>query len=394
MTTKSFYYLLFGVLLCCLLLPTAEAQISTGGKPYSFARRMQSNDPVPVLMPAINLGKLQAEDLLDEQAGQPPRFGDPIEVSLNMSNSGVWETMPDGGRLWRLSIMAAGAKSINLLYDDFYLPDGGELYIYSADRKHVIGGFTSANNKSDRIFATGLVYGDHIVLEYYEPEETIAKRASNNAIEAASISINYVVHGYRHIKLNMNDLEKDFDDSGNCNVNTICTEGDNWRDQIKSVAMILVNGFRSCTGYLVNNTAQDCRPLFLTANHCLGPVDDAINSNRLNTWTFMWRYESPNCTPDTDGNTTMTTNGATILANSAPGGNITDSDFAILLLEENPKTAGYDVYFAGFDATNTAPSAATGIHHPSGDVKKIRWKMLHLPARLMASQAVQLPTGA
>ncbi|MBX2927647.1 MAG: DVUA0089 family protein, partial [Saprospiraceae bacterium] len=169
----------------------------------------------------------------------------------------------------------------------------------------------------------------------------------------------------------MNDLEKAFDDSGNCNVNTICSQGDNWRDQIKSVAMILVGGFRACTGYLVNNTAQDCRPLFLTANHCLGINDDAINSPNLNTWTFMWRYESPNCTPDTDGPTNMTTNGATLLANSATGGSITDSDFAILLLAESPKTAGYDVYFAGFDATTTAPSSATGIHHPSGDVKKI-----------------------
>jgi len=369
MTTKSFFHLLIGVLFCCWLLPTAEAQISTGGKPHSFSQRLRTEAPL-VTMPAINLGKLQAEDLLDEQAGQPPRFGDPIPVTLNMNNSGVWETLPDGGRLWRLSIMAAGAKSINLLYDDFYLPSGGELYIYSADRKHVIGGFTSANNKSDRIFATGLVYSDHIVLEYYEPAEVIAKRAANNAIEAASISINYVVHGYRFIEFNPNDLEKAFGDSGNCNVNTICSQGDNWRDQIKSVAMLLVGGSRFCTGFLVNNTAQDCRPLLLTANHCLGSAD-AISSPSVNTWTFMWRYESPNCTPNTDGPTSMTTNGGTVLANPGNPGDVYISDFALIEMTENPKTAGYDVYFSGFDATTTAPSSATGIHHPRGDVKKI-----------------------
>ncbi|HRD82632.1 MAG TPA: DVUA0089 family protein, partial [Saprospiraceae bacterium] len=369
MTSKSLTHLVFGVLFGCLFLQTAMAQISTGGKPYSFARRTHTEAPPPVLMPGINLGKLQAEDLLDEQAGLAPRFGDLIEVSLNTNNSGVWETLPDGGRLWRLSIMAAGAKSINLLYDDFYLPSGGELYIYSADRKHVIGGFTSANNKADRIFATGLVYSDHIVLEYYEPEETPEKkleRGTNNV----SISINYVVHGYRFIEFNPNDLVKAFGSSGSCNVNTICSQGDNWRDQIKSVAMLLSGGNRFCTGFLVNNTAQDCRPLLLTANHCLGSAD-AISSPSVNTWTFMWRYESPNCTPNTDGPTNMTTNGGTVLANPGSPGSIFSSDFALIELAENPKTAGYDVYFAGFDATTTAPSSATGIHHPSGDVKKI-----------------------
>ena len=370
MTSKSLTHLVFGVLFGCLFLQTAMAQISIGGKPYSFALRTHTMSPLPVLMPGINIGKLEAEDLLDEQAGLAPRFGDLIEVSLNTNNSGVWETLPDGGRLWRLSIMAAGAKSINLLYDDFYLPDGGVLYIYSADRKHVIGGFTSANNKADRIFATGLVYSDHIVLEYYEPAEVIAKRAANNVAEEASISINYVVHGYRFIEFNPNDLVKAFGSSGSCNVNTICSQGDNWRDQIKSVVMLLSGGSRFCTGYLVNNTAQDCRPLLLTANHCLGTAD-AISSPSVNTWTFMWRYESPNCTPNTDGPTNMTTSGGTVLANPGSPGSIFSSDFALIELAENPKTAGYDVYFAGFDATTTAPSSATGIHHPSGDVKKI-----------------------
>ncbi|HRF38915.1 MAG TPA: hypothetical protein PK198_09000, partial [Saprospiraceae bacterium] len=75
------------------------AQISIGGKPYSFALRTHTMSPLPVLMPGINIGKLEAEDLLDEQAGLAPRFGDLIEVSLNTNNSGVWETLPDGGRL-------------------------------------------------------------------------------------------------------------------------------------------------------------------------------------------------------------------------------------------------------------------------------------------------------
>jgi len=346
------------------------AQISIGGKPYSFTHGLSANKLVAVTMPGIDLQKLQQEDEADKLTGQPPRFGHAIEANLNLNNSGKWQTLPDGGRLWRLSIQAPGAKSINLLYNDFYLPQGAVFYIYSADGKHVIGGFTSQNNKSDRVFATGLVYSDHIILEYYEPKERPEKKLERETDEKPSISINYVVHGYRHIQMDKDDLEKAFDDSGNCNVNTICSQGDNWRDQIKSVAMMLVGGTRWCTGYLVNNTAQDCRALFLTANHCLASFDAVTNPN-ANTFSFVWRYESPNCTPDTDGPLNMTTSGATVLANPGSPGDVISSDFALLELAESPKTAGYDVYFAGFDATTTPPSAATGIHHPSGDVKKI-----------------------
>ncbi len=376
----AFEHLQKTVLICALLCwgffqPTLHAQINIGGKPYSFTHDLATKSLTSEIMPGIDLRKLQAEDAEEELAGIPPRFGMPLEVNLNMDNSGQWENLPNGGRLWRLSIEAPGAKSINLLYNDFYLPRGAVIYIYSADRKHLIGGFTAANNKSDRIFATGLVYGDHVILEYYEGAETV----ENGTEEKPSISINYVVHGYRYIELKKEDLEKAFNGSGSCNVNTICSQGDNWRDQIKSVAMILVDGFRNCTGYLVNNTAQDCRPLFLTANHCLGNFD-AISSPNANTWTFMWRYESPTCTPSADGPTNMTTSGATVLANPGSPGDAISSDFALLELAESPKEADYDVYFAGFDATTTPPSAATGIHHPRGDVKKISMENAALTA--------------
>ena len=67
---------------------------------------------------------------------------------------------PNGDRLWRLSVLSEGALSINLLYDDFHLPPGARFHIYSGDRRQYIGAFSERNNKPDRIFATGLIYGD------------------------------------------------------------------------------------------------------------------------------------------------------------------------------------------------------------------------------------------
>jgi hypothetical protein len=148
-----------------------------------------------------------------------------------------------------------------------------------------IGAFTSANNKSDaenvQGFATGLIYGDRVVLEYYLPE---------NAEEQGVISVAYVVHGYRYIVL-PELTEADYGDSGSCNINIKCSEGQDWQTEKNAVAMILVNGNRYCSGSLVNTTASDYRPLFLTADHCLGGWAndvkyDAITDSLLNHWSF------------------------------------------------------------------------------------------------------------
>lgn len=357
MTQSNFFILTLSFLLS---LPTLMwSQLSTNEPPISESYPMTelTKAMVPVeIMPAIDLAKLQQEDAEDELNGIPPRFGKPFEVNYNLSNSGYWETLDNGDRLWRLTIQAPDARSINFLYDDFYLPSGAKLFIYNKDKSQVIGAFTSINNKVDRKMGTGLVYGDAVTLEYYEPE---------NVMGTGALSISHVVHGYRFIHL-PDEIQKGFGDSGACNVDTVCPEGDDWRDEIKGVAMILVGGSRACSGSLITNVEKDCTPYFLTANHCLGGNDAGAN---LSNWTFMWLYESPGCN-GADGPTNMTTTGGTVIANSGNPGQVFESDFALILLDENP-VDNYDVYFNGFDASTTAAVGATSIHHPSGDVKKI-----------------------
>ena len=54
-------------------------------------------------------------------------------------------------------------------------------------------------------------------------------------------------------------------------VDVTCPEGDNWREQQRSVVRISVvdnTGAGWCSGSLVNNTNQDCKPYILSAWHC------------------------------------------------------------------------------------------------------------------------------
>jgi hypothetical protein len=352
---------LLAVIVLFLSCSHVFGQISTDEEPVSFRMDipvLQRSEKAQKSLPSLNMRKIEQEDIEDEANGMPPRFGYKYEVNYNLENSGEWTNLPDGSKIWRLVISSPGALSINLLYDKFWIPDGAKFFIYSNDRKHSIGAFTSANNKGDskdiQGFATGLVYSDRVTLEYWLPKQVK---------DIGNISIAYVVHGYRYILLP--DSEKaGYGQSGSCNININCNQGQGWQNEKNAIAMILVNGNRWCTGSLVNTTANDNRPLFLTANHCLTGGSDAITSPNLSHWSFYWHYESPGCTNAVP--TIRSTSGATVVANNGA------SDFALLRLTEDPRSkTGVTPYYLGWDRSGNSGTGGVGIHHPNGDIKKI-----------------------
>ncbi len=353
-----------------LSFPVVYGQITNGGLPPSFSTDLQTTELPVVRMPKINLAKILVEDEKDKANGLPPRFGYPHDVNLNLENSGIWTILTNGDRLWTLEIECPDALSINLLYDRFWLPKGGKLYIYDKSRRYVLGAITEKNNKGSAAdpgkFATGLVNGESITLEYLEPRD---------AVERGTISISRVIHGYRKVSFlseeedRRNQAQYRFGDSQSCQVNVNCSpEGDNWQDEKKGIALILASGTRVCTGSLINNARQDGTPYFLTANHCLAD-EDAVSDPDLGYWSFYWDYESVGCDNGTDF-MPPSTNGAVVVANSSSF-TVSGSDFALLLLDENPLDAGIDVYFNGWDRRNQITTSGVGIHHPTGDIKKI-----------------------
>ncbi len=323
------------------IINPASAQISAGGIPPSFAKTLTAAVPT-IAMPAIDVAAYLAED---EAAGKDVayRFGAPIEVSYNLNNSGTWSDLPEGGRVWRLRIESSGAYSIGLLYDQWYIPEGGGLFIYNDDRSQVIGAFTSFNNWTDGTNITQPVAGDATILEYYEPASVTGQGV---------LAISRVVHAYRNL-FGRGNLDN-YGDSGSCNNNVNCPEGADWQREKRGVAMILSGGSRICSGSLINNTNNDYTPYFLTANHCLGGET---------SWVFMFNYESPGCT-NQNGPTNQTVANATRRATDTP------SDFALLQLSSSiPLT--YNPYFNGWNRVDSAGTNSVGIHHPSGDIKKI-----------------------
>lgn len=240
-----------------LTTSVAQAQIQHGGQPYSSTHAVRGEVPVETMRP-VDVDALRAEDRAARQSDRPvpPRFGTALDVSLGINNAGRWTELPKGGRLWRLRIASQGAHSINLIFDKYHLPSGGELFIYNQDRSTVLGAFTEANNKPYGRFSTLPIEGAVITVEYYEPAEHRGE---------TDLRVSKVIHAYRNLFAgNDESSHNGFGTSEDCNINVNCKEGKNWQDESRSVAMVLVDeSTRWCSGVLVNNEALSLTPYIL-----------------------------------------------------------------------------------------------------------------------------------
>jgi len=357
-TDSAAKYLLLLIAFTYLSTHTVLAQISHGGKPYSFTNDLPDDVPV-VTMQTVDVQALLAEDQAERQQNRPVplRFAVAHEVDIDVKSAGVWTDLPDGSRLYRLRIVSKSAYSMHLVFNRFKLPPGGELFIYDENRSTVLGAFTEKNNKPHGHFSTLPIKGTQLTLEFHEPAEYKEK---------TELKISRVMHGYRNI---FNLGTRVVGDSANCEINVNCSQGNNWQDEKRSVAMIVANfgqGSSICTGALVNNERKDLSSYFLTAYHCLdSDRDGTVESNEEDdvwTWGFWFNYESRFCSGSDVGHDAMS--GSDLVALNRA------SDFALLELNDLPP-ASYNTFYAGWSAQGSTPSSSVTIHHPQGDIKKI-----------------------
>ncbi len=332
------------------------AQISIEGEPKTF-----SNKNIGVLLTATL--EIEEPDLTKEiEYNNNPdnfykvrKFGVIIPVNVDFFDKADKIELKEGS-LWLLKIRSNNAKALNIYSNNFYIPKGGELYIYNSDHSQLIGAFTSINNHESKSFATEMVVGEEIIIEYFQPKE-ITQRAE--------IQLSDIGYAYRDFGYDITKFSDEFGASGSCNVNVNCPEGNNYRNAQRGVVRILMRmGDGSsgwCTGSLVNNTSRDLTPYVLSAAHC---VEDMVSSYYYNYFVFYFNYESSGCTT---GNIEPTPNTMTGASFKAAG---TASDFLLLQLNQNVPTT-YNAYWNAWSISTSASTSGVSIHHPSGDIKKI-----------------------
>ncbi len=338
-----------GIGLCTLLcLATVPAALAADGQPaiVEFGDQIVATDAVPlVAAPGPNRASLAAEDAEREILGLPPRFAVPNEVTISPETHGTWETLDGDRSVWRLRVGSPGAYSLNLGFGSYFMPRDGQLLIYSSDLKQMIRPFTAEDNASHGELWTPVLIVDELVVEVTVPR----KLRKNLRLELDSINVGY----------------RDFGDpvvrSGSCNIDVVCPQGNNWSDEIPSVAAYSTGGSIFCTGAMINNTAQDETPYFLTANHC------GIGSGNAASLVVYWNFETSSCGGNPNGQLTDFQTGAFFRASYST------SDVTLLELDSNPDSA-WGVTYAGWDRSGSNASAAIAIHHPSGDEKRISFE--------------------
>ncbi|MEM8928730.1 MAG: T9SS type A sorting domain-containing protein [Bacteroidota bacterium] len=307
----------------------------------SMNRKLKQDIPV-IQMPKLGQSSIdEIKKRNSELNGEIFQFAHGFDVNINIKKNAIVDSL-ENGLLYRLKIKSMGAKSLNVIFGVYEVPEDATLFIYDEGYNYILGMFSNHNNKKNNRLAVESISTEQITIEYFEPFNI---ELNNNLI------INKVSHG-------IYDSEDGFfGGSGNCQVDINCSEGNTWQDEKKSVVRLLINGTGLCTGVLLNNTSQDATPYVLTAAHCICNQANAENT------VYTFNYESPSC-DGSDGSVSRSISGADLRSTSLT------SDFTLLELSEVPDQS-YDVYYAGWDRRNNATTGGVGIHHPMGDVKKI-----------------------
>ncbi|HET6545496.1 MAG TPA: hypothetical protein VFG55_01970 [Rhodanobacteraceae bacterium] len=276
------------------------------------------------------------------------------DVQVSPQRDGTWETLADGSRLWRLTVDAPHATDLRFGFASFRVPGGVTLHVVE-DATHVYDGpYTSRDASPDGQLWLPPVSGERLTLELHVP--------AGVALTPEAVRLTAVDAGYRNVNERDGPGLFGAGQSGLCNIDVICPLGDPYRNEIRAVAKFYFDepgGTFLCTGSLVNDTAEDLTPYFLTANHCISTQAAATSMS------LIWNYQSPTCGQHGGGSTADSqTGGATLRAHR------TDVDFSLVELNQTPP-ADYHVYYAGWDATGNVPGGSIGIHHPRGWVKAI-----------------------
>jgi outer membrane protein assembly factor BamB len=243
-------------------------------------------------------------------------------------------------------VTSEGAVAVRVQFNSMSLPPGARVFVYSpTNPSEYYGPYIGRGTSEDGTFWTPPIQGDTAIIEYFTP--------ANTKLARIPFKVSSIAHIYR-------DMSFEKGAAGFCELEVTA----DWQNVAKSVGRVdFVSGgsVGSCTGTLLNNAANDQKPYFLTANHCISTQSEASSV------TVYWNYN----TGDNPPGGTPTTNGSNLLVTGA------SSDFTLLFLTGSLPGG---LFFSGWDSAafnSTAPG--TAIHHPNSSHKRISFGTARQP---------------
>ncbi len=273
------------------------------------------------------------------------------------SGWGAGRETRDGGWVWSASVRSDDAFGIRLKFEHFRLAPGVELYVFNGSGQ-VAGPYTDRGPRGDGEFWSHTVAGETVFLQLRRFGPVAPADDSLPRFELTSVG---------HIGSRFGDevdAAKAFCDfNATCVINVSCLEAPAAvaaaRDAVAHLLFVDGEFLYACSGGLLNNTANDGTPYFLTANHCVST--DAV-AETLEAF-FRWSVPCGAACPEqwgtpVDGEAVL---GAEVVATNRRG------DYTLLRLDtQSPPPGTALLGWTSMPVAFTEGSQLYRISHPAG----------------------------
>ncbi len=320
----------------------------------------QALKPLRYTLPALAFAKTTSTGFGPTQIGHARDLGGDAIQSL------PWEQVADG-QVAGVIVTSPAAQGMRLGLRVEQLPDAAQLHFYGETAKtpitvsgKEINALMASNraagetNAAAQVYWSPLVDGEQVRLDLLLPLGVDPA--------AVAVTLDQVSHLVTSPTRPQSFL-RGVGDGAACNLDAMCYTA-NWGDAAKAVARLLFTkdgATYTCSGTLLRDTDDTTAiPYLLSAAHCFS---DQTAASTLET---RWFFESTACNAGGDGSQSITQRGGAVLRYAS-----TATDTLLVQLNDAPPPG---VLFSGWRAgLPTANAEVVGIHHPQGDLKKIRF---------------------
>ena len=171
----QFNYHLFILISCFAFTFVAFSAGINNSQPYSEQYKLKKNIPAEKIKFSDTEKATYLEELEKKALNLDRVKGKIFRTKKNMTNSGKWETLQDGNKVWRLKVCAKGATGIGFNIQKLNIPDNARIYFYNADKSYQIGPFGQKDCKQHiKYLDVSAVLGEEVIIEYNEPKQKLA----------------------------------------------------------------------------------------------------------------------------------------------------------------------------------------------------------------------------
>jgi len=125
--------LFLSIVFCCSLFKV-HSQFPTKDQPLGFTLDFAKCSLTSKKLNSYELPDMkivEEEDLVNDKETGIMRIAYPVRVNYTLHNSGFWEELPDGSRIWQFEVTLPGALLTSVMYDKFWLPEGAKFWVYN-----------------------------------------------------------------------------------------------------------------------------------------------------------------------------------------------------------------------------------------------------------------------